>query len=159
MHDSLKSHVVQIAIILSILLLFLSNLLGLIEFDFQAGPDISIRFISQDKPAAQDAGFLSPIIQSTEFIVLLLTGLILSILLPLLTPIKASLLTAICSIPHVAISYASVGKIVYVPMEYSLLTLLILFSLNVLISYFRETHSRQKNNRCLWSIHTAATGF
>ena len=144
MQDSLKSHVVQIAIILGILLLFLSNLLGLIEFDFQAGPDISIRYISQDKPAAQGAGFLSPIIQSTEFIVLLLTGLILSILLPLLTPIKASLLTAICSVPHVAISYASVGKIVYVPMEYSLLTLLILYSLNVLISYFRETHSRQK---------------
>ncbi|MBF8270204.1 MAG: adenylate/guanylate cyclase with Chase sensor, partial [Gammaproteobacteria bacterium] len=31
-----------------------------------------------------------------------------------------------------------------VPMEYSLLTVLILYSVNVLISYFRVTHARQK---------------
>lgn len=144
MQDSLKSHAVQIIIILGILLLFLSNVVGLIEFDFQVGPDISIHYMPQDNHAGLSTSFLPPIIQSTEFIILLLTGLLLSILLPLLTPIKASLLTVICSIPHVAISYASVGKIIYVPMEYSLLTLLILYSLNVLISYFRETHSRQK---------------
>ena len=75
---------------------------------------------------------------------LFITGIVLAALLPVLSPIKASLLAVVSVIPSVLLNLAGGNRMVQVPMEYSLLTVLVMYSVNVLIAYFRETHSRQK---------------
>ena len=89
-------------------------------------------------------GFAIPnIVFSSAFIVLLITGIVLSLLLPVLNPIQASLLTAVASMLQLYVAYASTANSL-LPIEYCLLTILMLYAVNVLISYFRETVMKQK---------------
>lgn len=137
MKSAIRAHLTQLIIISLVLLLFLSNITGLLEISIRSGPVISVRTLFAD-------GLLLKIIASTDFIILLLTGILLTALLPFLTPVKASLLTIICVVPPVLINLSDFNRQSYIPMEYSLLTILVMYSINVLISYFNETHSRQK---------------
>ncbi|MFQ5659670.1 MAG: adenylate/guanylate cyclase domain-containing protein [Gammaproteobacteria bacterium] len=144
MKETFRAHALQIAIISSVLVLFLSNAIGLLEIHLHAGPTISIRSLLFEQHSGQSGTFVPVAVRSTEFILLLSTGILLSVLLPLLNPVTASLLTLICIIPPVYNNYMNPGKQTLIPMEYSLLTILMLYAINVLISYFLETHSRQK---------------
>lgn len=83
-------------------------------------------------------------LHSSEFQVLLLTGLLLAIALPLLKPIPASLLTLVAAIPVVTLGYLNTGHRPLIPLEYSLLTILLLFVINVVLAYYRETHAKQQ---------------
>ena len=140
MKDLFRSHLIQIVIIFIVLLIFISNAAGLLEISIKSGPIISVRTTA----AAQALGYLSSLIGSTDFLLLCVTGLVLAALLPVLSPIKASLLALVCVLPPVLINLTDVNRVTPVPMEYSLLTILVLYSVNALIAYFRETHSRQK---------------
>jgi adenylate cyclase len=79
-----------------------------------------------------------------EFNLLLATGILLSLLLPIMKPIGASLLTLICTIPPIYINVAYPSRRPLVTMEYSLLIILMLFIVNVLFTYFNETRNKQK---------------
>jgi len=140
MKDLFRSHLIQIIIIFFVLLIFIGNAAGLLEISVKSGPFVSVRTIA----AAQAVGYLSSLITSTDFLLLCVTGLILVALLPVLSPVKASLLALICVLPPVVINLIDVNRVTPVPMEYSLLTVLVLYSVNALIAYFRETHTRQK---------------
>ncbi len=72
-----------------------------------------------------------------------MTGIILSILLPILAPIYASLATILVATLHLYLSISTSSQLL-LPMEYSLLIILILYSTNALIVYFIQTHSEQK---------------
>ena len=135
-----RTHLVQIIIIFLILLLFLANVSGLLEISVRSGPIISLRTLSPE----YDNNHFFRLVTSTDFLLLFCTGMILTILLPVLTPVRASLLAVACVIPPVLINLADTTRHSLIPMEYSLLTVLMLYSINVLIGYFRETHSRQK---------------
>ena len=135
-----RTHLIQIIIIFLILLLFLANISGLLEISVRSGPVFSLRTLH----TSNDSEYFFRLITSLDFLLLLFTGLILTALLPVLTPVRASILAVICVIPPVLINLAYVNRQSLVPMEYSLLTVLILYSVNVLISYFRVTHARQK---------------
>ena len=82
--------------------------------------------------------------QSISILMMMITGLILSILLPIVSPILAAIITLIFCIPHLYIYLIMSSVQLILPMEYSLLIILILFSMNALMIYFIETHSRQK---------------
>lgn len=84
------------------------------------------------------------IIKSPEFVVLLVVGLVLCLLLPVLSPIKASALALAAMVPVIYMGFLVQPIRPLLPMEYSLLTILMLFSVNALSGYFGETHSRQQ---------------
>ncbi|MEX2516850.1 MAG: adenylate/guanylate cyclase domain-containing protein [Gammaproteobacteria bacterium] len=97
--------------------------------------------IGMGLPAA--SGELTTSLTSLPFMVYILTGLALSFLLPVLTPIQASLLTFIAVLPPAHSSYLNIAYSNELPIEYQLFTILVLFVLNVLIAYFDETRSKQ----------------
>ena len=63
--------------------------------------------------------------------------------LPLLNPIVGSVLTFACMLPIYWLSYETTVRPL-LPMEFSLLTLLIMYITHVLISYFKESYEKQK---------------
>lgn len=136
---SLREQAIQAGIVTLVFLLFLANVSGMVQFNFQGG-GMQLRSVFFD--AHTGAFTLPAVVGSAEFGVLLVSGLLLCLLLPLLTPVRASLATlAACTLPLIlGLSRGSA----LLPMEFSLLTLGIVFTLNVLLGYFRETHSRQK---------------
>jgi adenylate cyclase len=92
----------------------------------------------------ESASTYPAILAQPEYLTLLAVGLVLSLLLPLLSPIKASVLTFACMLPVVYFGYRVQAHRPLVPMEYSLLTILMVFVVNVLVSYFTETRRKQK---------------
>jgi adenylate cyclase len=142
MSENLKAHATQIALVFIVFLLFICNASGLLEIQFHANSGLSLRsFLLSTNP---EQGISMPaVMYSTEFLVLLVTGIILSALLPTLKPIQASLLTAFAAIPTFYVAYATTSNSL-LPLEFSLLTILMLYAVNVLISYFRETVMKQK---------------
>jgi adenylate cyclase len=140
MKTLIRLHLVQIIIIFLILLLFLANVTGLLAVNISTDPIITFRAW---KPGTGGDYFIK-LIRSTDFLLLFATGTLLTILLPVLSPVRASILAVVSVIPPVLINLAYATRQPLIPMEYSLLTVLILYSINVLIGYFRETHSRQQ---------------
>ena len=138
-----KEQSVKIVLIFMVFMLFLSNATGLVEITLRHGGHISVNsyLFVQDSVYGLS---VRDIFVSPEFIVLLLTGITLSVLLPLLTPMQASILTFIAIMPPVYLDYSNPVRNTLLPMEYSLLTILILYVFNVLISYFIETHLKQR---------------
>jgi adenylate cyclase len=138
-----KEYSVKIVLIFIVFMLFLSNATGLIEITLRHGGHISVSSYLFVHDSVYGLN-VHDVFVSPEFIVLLLIGITLSVLLPLLTPIQASILTLITSIPPVYLDYSNPVRNSLLPMEYSLLTILVLYVFNVLISYFIETHSKQR---------------
>jgi len=119
----------QVALVLTVFALFIFNASGVFELVF----DIA------------DGALTAPrIVRTKEFLLLIIIGIVLSLLLPLLNPIKASLLTFVAMLPVLFMGYTITGQRALLPMEYSLLTILMLFVVNVLISYFTETTRKQQ---------------
>jgi len=119
----------QVALVLTVFALFVLNASGVFEVVF----DIA------------DGALTAPsIIRTREFLVLIVIGIALSVLLPLLSPFKASMLTFVAMLPVLFMGYTTTGQRALLPMEYSLLTILMLFVVNVLISYFTETTRKQQ---------------
>lgn len=126
---ALRRQWVQVVLVLIVFGLFVINASGVFEVVF----DVS------------DGAITAPsIIRTKEFMVLVLIGIVLSLMLPLLSPIKASLLTFVAMLPILFMGYTNTGHRALLPMEYSLLTVLMLFVVNVLISYFTETSRKQQ---------------
>lgn len=142
MSENLKRHAIQIGLVFAVFLLFIGNGSGLLEIQFHPDSGLSARSFLQNTGSGQ--GFSLPIVMhSAEFVILLITGLVLSVFLPILSPVQASLLTAIAAIAPVYVAYAAITNAL-LPLEFSLLTILMLYAVNVLISYFRETVMKQR---------------
>ena len=126
---ALRRQWLQVGLVLMVFALFVLNASGVFELIFDiAGSALTVHSI----------------VRTREFIVLMVTGLGLSLLLPLLSPLKASLLTFVAMLPVLIMGYTATGQRALLPMEYSLLTILMLFVVNVLISYFTETTRKQQ---------------
>ncbi len=128
-------------LILAVFLLFLLNAVGILELPlglerrFQIRPDLLADFV--------DRGFTGSQL-GADFASFFCVGILLSLLLPSLDPIKASIVTFLSMAPPFYVEYTSPGIARLIPMEYTLLTILVLFSVNVLIKYFVETREKQK---------------
>lgn len=145
MKSALTKHWLQITLILVVFLVFLSNMLGFFDLNIKVGPDV-IRFGGNlfSDPHGNPGLNLPGVVKSPEFFVFCTVGVLLSTLLPAMNPLKASLLTFVAMVPIIWIEVASPGSQAPLPMEYSLLMVLVLFAVNVLISYFIETHRKQE---------------
>ncbi len=142
MLENLKAQATQIALVFAVFLLFIGNCCGIFEVQMNMNSGISVR--SFLLTAGTGHGIILPeVIFSVAFIVLLVTGTTLSLLLPLLNPIQASVLTAVASLLQLYVAYAATTNPL-LPLEYCLLTILMVYAVNVLISYFRETVVKQR---------------
>lgn len=132
----------KIALLGLMLALFLCNAAGLVQFGSNLWPGVSVNLnYFRD---ASGAFALPAITGSVEFLSLLLSGIILIVLLPLLNPIAASLLVLVFAVPPVWLEVANPYRPHAVPMQFTLLVLLVLFGSNVLMKYFAETRDKHK---------------
>ncbi len=126
--SALRPHALQVAIGLGVFVLFMVVASGNLELGMRLGLGSSS---------------LAAVAATPEFAVLVAVSLTLVLLLPLLTPIAGSLLTFLAMMPVYWVGYATVRPAL-IPMEFSLLTILLLFAVHVLVSYFRESHHKQR---------------
>jgi len=128
-------------VIFSVFALFAANALGLLDFSavLRGGPALNTQLLDELMH-----GRLPASLRRIEVVGFLLLGVVLALLLPVLPPVGASLVTLLATIPpfYTAWHYPTPPSLV--PLEYTLLTILMLFSVNVLSAYFAETHARQK---------------
>ena len=125
-----------------IFFVFLLNALGVLHFSiFQAaGLQLHTNLLS----TMLQHGILPPSLKQADFAIFLLCGMTLSLVLPKSSPITASTLTFGAMITAFYVAYQNAAQPGIVPLEFTLLTILILFSVNVLFGYFIETHEKQK---------------
>ncbi|MBL1141971.1 MAG: adenylate/guanylate cyclase domain-containing protein [Proteobacteria bacterium] len=137
-----KISIIKISIIFFVFIIFLCGATGLIEITISQNPIFSINSKLFNASGNYNLA-LNTIILSNEFTLLLFSGLLLTVALPILSPLKAFLLTGVLlSLTVVIASYkTNVGLI---PLEYCFLTILVIYIVNVLISYVIEIHSKQK---------------
>ena len=135
-------HGVRILLVSFVFLIFLSNGIGLLELGLVNKPGffVTSKLLSQIQA---DNISLFQVLKSVDVIAFILVGVLLSALLPVLSPIMASGLTFLCMLVPFAISYYLPAQNALIPMEYSLLTILIIYIFNVLISYFVEVQAKQ----------------
>jgi adenylate cyclase len=132
-----------------ILFLFLLSLLlmciasGAAQVIYTPG-GMALDFASLSHLRIGRANTLQALLQAQEFIVLAVTGGVLSLLLPVLSPIKASLLTLAATVPFPYLEYTKSDSAPMIPMEFSLLVILLLFAVDILICYFREIRVKQQ---------------
>lgn len=127
-------------LLLAVFLVFLCNALGLFSVSRDvAGIDINGQLVRD----ILDGRSLAPLLRP-DFLVFLGTGAGLTLALPLLSPVAASMLTFAAMLPPFYVAWTFPLPPPQIPMEYTLLTTLVLFAVNVLVCYFIETHERQK---------------
>jgi adenylate cyclase len=129
--------------LLGIFMLFLLNGIGALDINIKYGFDINFnpQILTYILSSAIRVPFST---HSLDFILIVVTGLLLSSTLPLLSPIYAAFTTLFICIPQIYLYTLTGNGQMIMPMEYSLIIILVLFSTNALISYFIETQSRQK---------------
>jgi adenylate cyclase len=126
-------------IIFGVFILFLLSATGLLDFTATLSQGVLVN--SHPLP---DVNHATPKIVGADFVCFISIGLILSVMLPRFNPVNASILTFLAMLPPFAVEYMSPGVAQRIPMELTLLMTLVLFSVNVLLKYFLETHERQK---------------
>jgi adenylate cyclase len=137
-----KINLIKIFVILIVFILFLAGATGLIEITISQNPIFSINSKLFNASGNYNLA-LNNILLSKEFSFLFISGLILTIALPILSPLKAFLLTFVLILFTVGFAYYS-SNVALVPIEYCLLTILVIYMMNVLVSYFIEVQSKQK---------------
>ncbi len=135
-------HSGRITLCLLVFLVFLCNAVGL--FDVRLGTTGDIAFRSTMFAHFINEGRVPAVVYTAQFAVLVAEGLALSLLLPLLDPIKASGLAFAAMVPVVYLGLTPAKPSILLPMEYSLVAILVLFGTNVLADYFVETRKKQQ---------------
>lgn len=138
-----RRHLTRSLTLLVVFAAFISIGLGIVDFSLLAGEQ---RALASDmaRTLKVDLHASRAVLTSLEFVVLVGVGLVLVVLLPIMSPIQASLLTLTAMLPVGYLGYAVTKPAPLVPMEFSLLTILMLFAFNVLASYFEETTAKQR---------------
>ena len=122
-------HAIEITLTLAVFALFLANAAGLFELAFDLGAG---------------AGNVGAILRTREFYLLLVIGLMLVLALPLLNPVRASLLVLVVMLPVFALGYRVESNRDLISMEYMLLTILMIFSVHVLLRFFAQYSEKQR---------------
>jgi len=135
-------HRYQILILLGIFFLFL--LKGISAFDISFSRGVDVNFNLQILIAVLSGIARHPLhIESAVVLIMICTGIALSVLLPLSSPLAAAIISIVASLPAVYSGVFLISKPLLIPMEYSLLITLILFATNALMIYFLESRRRQ----------------
>ena len=133
---------IKIAIIFSVFFIFLCGATGLFEIALSQNPIFSINSKLFSANGQYNLA-LNNIFLTKEFSLLVISGLLLTFSLPLLAPLKALFLTlALLLITFVIALFST--NFGLIPIEYCFLTILVIYIVNVLISYVIEIHSKQR---------------
>ena len=124
-----KEHRLQIALLFGVFALFLLNAAGLFGEILGLGEGNSDIYSMVKRP---------------EFYLFVAVGAVLSLMLPVLNPLKASLLVFASVMPVFHMGYSATGTRLLIPMEYMLVTILVLFIMHVIVAYFAEYSQKQK---------------
>ena len=137
--NSIKTHKIKILIIFSVFLVFLANYIGLFELNIISGPKVSLhsKFLRLTELLTNRHIF------SYEVFIYIVLGIFLSVLLPVLSPLKAIILTTITLMIPVFIDHQFLSGSTLLPLEYTLLTIVILYLINVLLNYYTEVRTKQ----------------
>jgi adenylate cyclase len=137
-----KASVPQMILLCFLFMVFIGNAVGLLQFRDNFIPDVSF---SMEYFRDANGNLIFPrIVESGEFIYLLLSGVALAVLLPVLPPIYASVLAFSMALPPFVTALNVPSSYKDLPMQFNLLVILTLFGINVLIKYFAETREKQK---------------
>ena len=136
-----RTNRIQSILILAVFCVFAINALGVV--DFSGLPRGEVDFNAQVVGELLHGRGLTPF-SHIDVMAFMVVGLLLALLLPSLSPVGASLLTLAAMFPPFYAAWFFPVPPPLIPLEYTLLTVLVLFSVNVLSSYFVETHQRQK---------------
>lgn len=138
--NPLRRHTRQVVLLTFVFTLFLLNATGV--FYLRLAPTMQLDWYSTrvtDIVGSFGHGFPWT---SAGFLLFFGIGFALCLALPLLRPLPASaLVLALATLP-LYLGYARPRPPLWIPMEYTLLTILILFVVNVLLKYYAETHAR-----------------
>lgn len=137
-HATLKSEWLKSAFLIVLVFFFSFHSLGLLDINFNVFPRLQLNLPPSGEFILPDAA------KSVEFAIMIISGIVLSLALPVLTPITASLLIFLLMLIPVALGVNSSINATAIPMQYSLLVLLMLFGVNVLLTYYSETRKKQK---------------
>ncbi|MEX2353143.1 MAG: adenylate/guanylate cyclase domain-containing protein, partial [Gammaproteobacteria bacterium] len=141
MIEKIHQHKIQISLIFAVFILYFLNGLGAIDINLRSGFSVNFNFELLGAVFSSTAqNPLQP--RSLSLVFMLVTGITLSVLLPLLTPLIAGIVTVMFCIPYIYLIAVNSAPLL-IPGEYGLLTIIILFSVNALLIYFIETHARQ----------------
>ncbi|MCG8378749.1 MAG: adenylate/guanylate cyclase domain-containing protein [Proteobacteria bacterium] len=137
-----KDILIKSSVIFIVFVIFLSGAIGLIEITISQNPifNISSKLFGRSDDYNH---LLGKTLRSKEFILLLVSGLILTITLPVLSPIKSFLLTVFILIVTLLFGYSG-SAAALIPIEFCMLTIIVIYMVNVLISYFIEIQSKQQ---------------
>jgi adenylate cyclase len=132
----------QIAILLVIFFLFVGAITGALEIGTASGN--AVRFSPSELFATRSPYSIPNLLAYPEFCFLVFGSITLAFLLPVLQPIAASALVTLTALPILFIGLNYPYREAPVPMQYSLLVLMVLFGVNVLINYFSEARRKQQ---------------
>ncbi len=136
------SSLVKLIILLGVFILFLSGSIDLVKFSLTELP-----FFEINSRMLNEAGYLQRVFEqlvlSTEFLLMLAAGTIVCCIVPFLPPLKGFVLSLAATLITLLLSRFSYQDTI-LPIEFVILTLVILYILNVLISYIFEIKARQK---------------
>ncbi len=137
-----KDILIKSSVIFIVFMIFLSGAIGLIEITISQNPifNISSKLFGRSDDYNH---LLGKTLRSKEFILLLISGLILTITLPVLSPIKSFLFTVFILIVTLLFGYSG-SAAALIPIEFCMLTIIVIYMVNVLISYFIEIQSKQQ---------------
>lgn len=139
---SLKTEWSQSVFLFLLVLFFVLHAIGVVNVDSDTFPGLHLNINILLAPSG--AIRLPATAGTAEFIFMCVSGCLLCITLPILKPIPASILVGLLTIPPATLGIGYPFRTDSLPMQYSLLVLLVLFGVNILLNYFSETRKKQK---------------
>ena len=132
----------KITLILAIFLLFLANAMGLFQANLISLPSFNFENNVLDQSSAGEIAW-QQLFASRQFYCFVLVGLCLGFMLPMMSPAEGSLLTFLCMLPPYFMTYFFPEPTSLIPFEYTFLMILMLYVVNILVSYFAEIRDKQ----------------
>ena len=126
----------HILLIVVTFLLFLFNALGLYEISLALGIRVHVAEVSAFYSSANVA------LTERGFLLLITNGVLLSILLPMLSPLKGSSLIVLLAVITFLIEILAAPMKQSIPFQYNLIVLLVLYGIHILYSYYNEVQSK-----------------
>jgi len=136
----MKGQGTKLSLILLVFLLFLSSAIGVLEINVISGLKITLNSqVLNESPI-----FSRKLLLSREFALFVFVGIVLTACLPVLDHIRGSLLVFVLMTFPIMLNYYTPTSHPLLPMEYTLMMILMLYIINVMLSYFMEVHTRER---------------
>jgi len=139
--NGLVRHRVRITLALGVFLVFLLSATGVLDLRLSVAPQLAVHERLVHQMVVE--GDFPAVVRSRDFAVFGACGLLLALLLPCLSPVPACLLTGAVAFVPFWLTWQFPQHPVFIPLEFTLLMVLVVFVVNVLAAWFAESRSRR----------------